>query len=175
MKITVLNGSPRANGNTATMVQAFEKGAAEAGHEVTIIHVGAKKVAGCLGCEYCFAHDGACVRKDDMTEIFEELDQTDLVVFASPIYWWEVTAQMKAVIDRMYSHAKVGFHFDKIILLFNSGSPNVYDAPISMFKSICEYVGWEKVGEVCIPNMEDKDSMKTSPMLDEVYRLGRNL
>lgn len=175
IKITVLNGSPRANGNTATMVQAFEKGATEAGHEVSVIHVGAKKVAGCLGCQYCFTHEGTCVRKDDMTEIWKVLNQTDLLVFASPIYWWEVTAQTKAVIDRLYAHALVGFNFNKIALLFDSGAKDVYDAPISMFQSICDYLKWENVGTICIPNMEDKDSMKSSPMLEDVYKFGGSL
>ena len=169
------NKHPRANGNTATMVQAFEKGATEAGHEVTAIHVGAKKVAGCLGCQYCFTHEGTCVQKDDMTGIWEVLNQTDLLVFASPIYWWEVTAQTKAVIDRLYAHALVGFNFNKIALLFDSGSPEVYDAPISMFKSICSYLKWENAGTICIPDMENKDSMKGSPMLEEVYKFGRSL
>lgn len=175
MKITVLNGSPRGNGNTAIMVEEFVKGATEAGHEVTTIQVGAKKIAGCLGCRYCFAHDGNCVQKDDMAEVWEALNQTDFVVFASPIYWWEVTAQLKAVIDRLYAHALVGFHFNKVAVLLDSGSPEVYDAPISMFKSICVYLKWENVGTICIPNMEDKNSMKTSPMLEDVYKFGRSL
>lgn len=175
MKITVLNGSPRANGNTATMAAEFAKGAAEAGHEVTTIHVGGKKVAGCLGCGYCFTHNGNCVQKDDMTEIWEALNQTDLVVFASPIYWWEVTAQMKSVIDRLYAHGSIGFHFNKIALLLDSASPGVYDAPISMFQSICSYLNWENIRTICIPNMEDMNSMKNSPMLEEVYRFGREL
>ncbi|MDD3138346.1 MAG: flavodoxin family protein [Lachnospiraceae bacterium] len=175
MKITVLNGSPRANGNTGTMVQALEKGATEAGHEVTVLHIGAKKVAGCLGCQYCFGHEGICVQKDDMTGIWEVLNQTDLLVFATPIYWWEVTAQTKAVIDRLYAHALVGFNFNKVALLFDSGSDGVYDAPISMFKSICEYLKWENIGTICVPNMENKDSMKTVPQLAEVYEFGRQI
>ena len=100
MKVTVLVGSPRKGGNTELMVDEFVKGAKEVGHEVEKILLADKNVGGCKACEYCFAHDGECVQKDDMTEIIKKLDETDCLVLASPIYWFNVTAQIKAVIDR---------------------------------------------------------------------------
>ena len=68
MKVTVLVGSPRKGGNTELMVDEFVKGAKEVGHEVEKILLADKNVGGCKACEYCFAHDGECVQKDDMTE-----------------------------------------------------------------------------------------------------------
>jgi len=116
MKITILNGSPRPGGNTEIMADAFRKGAAEAGHEVTQINLAGKKIAGCLGCHHCFANNGECVQKDDMEGILQVIDQTDLLVFASPVYWFDITSQMKSVIDRMYARGKIGFHFAKTAL-----------------------------------------------------------
>ena len=173
MKITILNGSPRPGGNTEIMAQAFEKGAREAGHEVTLINLAGKKITGCLGCHYCFAHDGTCVQKDDMADILKVIDETDLLVFASPIYWFDITAQLKAVIDRMYARGKIGFHFKKTALLLDSGSDGVYDAALAQYKAMCSYLRWQSVGEVCIPNMTEKGSMKTSPLLEKAYALGK--
>ena len=173
MKITILNGSPRPGGNTEIMAQAFEKGAREAGHEVTLINLAGKKITGCLGCHYCFVHDGTCVQKDDMADILKVIDETDLLVFASPIYWFDITAQLKTVIDRMYARGKIGFHFKKTALLLDSGSDGVYDAALAQYKAMCSYLRWQSVGEVCIPNMTEKGSMKTSPLLEKAYALGK--
>lgn len=63
---------------------------------------------------------------------------------------------VQAYLEQLYAHALVGFNFNKIALLFDSGAPEVYDAPISMFKSICDYLKWENIGTICIPNMENK-------------------
>ena len=87
MKIVVLNGSPRVNGNTAAMTKAFAEGAAEAGHEVEIVPVAKLKIAGCLGCEYCHTKGGGkCVQKDDMRKLYPLLEEAEMIVFASPIY-----------------------------------------------------------------------------------------
>ena len=113
MKIVVLNGSPRKGGNTEIMTQAFTKGAEKKGHEVVNLPVGTMKIRGCMACEYCFSHNGECAQKDDMTQVYEKLKDADMVVFASPIYWFDITAQLKAVIDRLYVGATAGFHFHK--------------------------------------------------------------
>ena len=100
MNIVVLSGSPRKGANTDTMVEAFAETAREAGHTVEVVRVAGKKIAGCLGCQYCFAHEGACVQKDDMAGVVEALKGADMVVFASPIYWFDITAQEKAAIEK---------------------------------------------------------------------------
>mgnify|MGYP000125688933 CR=1 FL=1 len=72
-----------------------------------------------MACEYCFSHNGECAQKDDMTQVYAELKDADMVVFASPIYWFDITAQLKAVIDRLYVGATAGFHFHKTALLLD--------------------------------------------------------
>ena len=117
MNIVLWSGSPRKGANTDTMVEAFAETAREVGHTVEVIRVAGKKIAGCLGCQYCFTHEGTCVQKDDMADVIEPLKDADMVVFASPIYWFDITAQEKAAIDRLYAFGATGFPFTKTALL----------------------------------------------------------
>ena len=172
MNIVVLSGSPRKGANTDTMVEAFAETAREGGHTVEVIRVASKKIAGCLGCQYCFAHEGVCVQKDDMANVIESLKDTDMVVFASPIYWFDITAQEKTAIDRLYAFGATGFPFTKTALLLDSHSEGVYDAAIAMYKSTCAYCKWEDQGIVTI---SERDSMASSPKLEEVRELARKL
>ena len=175
MNIVVLSGSPRKGANTDTMVDAFVETAREGGHTVEVIRVADKKIAGCLGCRYCFAHEGACVQKDGMADVLEALKRADMVVFASPIYWFDITAQEKAAIDRLYAFGATGFPFTKTALLLDSHSEGVYDAPIAMYKAACAYCKWDDQGIGTISGMTDRDSMASSPKLDEVRELARKL
>ena len=146
MNIVVLSGSPRKGANTDTMVEAFAETAREGGHTVDVVRVASKKIAGCLGCQHCFTHEGTCVQKDDMADVIESLKGADMVVFASPIYWFDITAQEKAAIDRLYAFGATGFPFTKTALLLDSHSEGVYDAAIAMYKSTCAYCKWEDAG-----------------------------
>lgn len=106
MRILVLNGSPRPKGNTKQMVDAFREGAKSAGHRVDVIDVCKKRIAGCLACEYCHTKgNGVCVQKDDMREVYSLLEEADMLVLASPIYYHGVSGQLKCTIDRFYSAA----------------------------------------------------------------------
>ena len=175
MNIVVLSGSPRKGANTDAMVDAFAETAREGGHTVEVIRVAGKKIAGCLGCRYCFAHEGACVQRDDMADVLEALKRVDMVVFASPIYWFDITAQEKAAIDRLYAFGATGFPFTKTALLLDSHSEGVYDAPIAMYKAASAHCKWDDQGIVTISGMTDRDSMASSPKLDEVRELARKL
>ncbi len=104
MKILVLNGSPRKKGNTAAHLEAFRTGAEEKGHEVCILPVGSLKIAGCMACEYCHGKgNGTCVIKDDMELVIPEIESADMIVFASPIYYYGFSGQMQNLLSRFYS------------------------------------------------------------------------
>ena len=120
MKITILNGSPRKE-NTEAMVNAFAEGAKEAGHEVEILHVGKMKIAGCMGCEYCHGKgEGKCIQKDDMEKVIPAYLDCDMVVYASPIYYFDMTAQILAAMQRVYCIGKPP-KAKKAALLLSSG------------------------------------------------------
>ena len=102
-KVVLLSGSPRPNGNSSMLCDEFIRGAAEAGNKAEKILLSRKKVAGCMGCNACYRNGGICVQKDDMEEIKNKLLEADVIVLASPVYFYSMTAQLKAVIDRTYS------------------------------------------------------------------------
>ncbi len=105
MKIIALQGSPRKKGNTAKILEWMEKELISLGHEIEIIYLNSKNIHGCLACAKCkdLPNEIGCVQKDDAIEILEKMVKAQLVIFASPLYFWGVTAQLKAIIDRTYS------------------------------------------------------------------------
>lgn len=147
MNILVLNGSPRQNGNTAAMVTAFTEGAETKVHQITVIDVCRKKIAGCLGCEYCHTKGrGACIQKDDMQEVYKALKLAEMLVIASPIYYFGFSGQLECAIHRTYAIG-VPNNLKKCMLMLSSGSNNVYDGAIYEYrKAFVEYMGLQDAG-----------------------------
>lgn len=165
MRIAIFNGSPRKE-NTSAMVQAFIEGATSAGHEVKEYQVGQMKIAGCLGCEYCHGKgEGNCVQKDDIEKILPAYKEADMIVFASPIYYFSMTAQIEAAIQRVYCIGKPA-KAQKVALLLSSGSPNVYDAAIAQIKSYCAYVKMDFAGVITANGDENKSEKKLNEIRD---------
>lgn len=175
MNILIITGSPRKGGNTDIMAEAFARGAAESGNQVVVKNAGAMSIAPCAACEYCFAHGGECAQKDDMTEILAEVDRSDMIVFASPVYWFGLSAQMKLVIDRLYARASIGFKPTQTALLLNAMSQGVFEAAVNQYKYINNYLKWTDRGIITISGMSEKGSMKDAPELQSVTELGRSI
>jgi len=166
MKILVLNGSPHKTGNTAALVEAFQKGAQAAGHEVVVCPVGTMNIKGCLGCEYCHTKgEGACIQKDDMQKIYPELNSADMVVIASSVHYFALTGQMQSTIARFYAGMKPA-KATKFGLIASSASPGVfagieaqYNCMIGMFGAenagIIECVGDENKSEAALAKAEE--------------------
>lgn len=159
MKIAILNGSPKV-GNTAAMVNAFAEGAREAGHEVEILHVGKMKINGCLACEYCHTKgEGKCVQKDDMEKVMPAYKEADMVVYASPIYYFDMSAQILAAIQRVYAIGKPA-KATKSALLLSSSSPNPYDGAIATYKAMLAFTGIEDAGIITAAGEENGSEAK---------------
>ena len=170
MKITVLNGSPRKQ-NTSFMVDAFVAGAEEAGHTVEVIQVGKMKIGGCLGCEYCHGKgEGQCIQKDDMEKVYPAFADCDMIVFASPIYYFGMTAQIAAAIQRVYALMKWP-KATKAALLLSSMSPNVYDGAIATYKGILGFTGIEDAGVFTAKDPENS----TEELKQTIYDFAKGL
>lgn len=150
MKILVLNGSPRPNGNTSGMIKVFKDSAETSGHEVTVVDVCRKNIKGCLACEYCHGKGhGACVQKDDMQEIYEHLKDTNMLVLASPIYYHNISGQLKCAIDRFYSalYPTAPKSLKKVAMFLSSGDADMYEgAKFSYDGDFLGYLGLDDVG-----------------------------
>ena len=171
MQILILQGSPRAKGNTAWMAGEFKNAAEAAGHQVTLVNVAHKHIAGCLACEYCHGKgNGACIQKDDMQELYPLMAQAEVLVLAAPIYYFTLSAQIQAPIQRMYcvnAPAKV----KKMALLMSSYSPAVYDGALAEFRDICNYWQVENIGHVSAKIDEQKTEATKQKVLELVAKL----
>ena len=171
MNILILQGSPRANGNTAWMAEEFRKAAEAAGHKVTLVDVAHKKIAGCLACEYCHGKgNGACIQMDDMQELYPLLAEAEVLVLAAPIYYFTLSAQIQAPIQRIYSMNKPG-KLRKTALLASSYSPNVYEGAIGEYHGIRNYWGVEDAGIVTAKI----DEQKTETTREKILELVKNI
>ena len=171
MNILIIQGSPRANGNTAWMAGECRKAAEAAGHKVTLVDVAHKKIAGCMACEYCHGKgNGVCVQKDDMQELYPLLEEAEVLVLAAPIYYFTLSAQIQAPIQRIYNMNKPP-KVRKMALLASSYSPNVYDGAIGEYRGIINYWGVEDTGSVTAKIDEQKTDATRAKILQLVENL----
>lgn len=158
MKIAILNGSPRKE-NTAAMAEAFRQGAEAAGHEVEVLQVGKMKINGCLACEYCHGKGASkCIQEDDLEKLMPAYLESDMIVFASPIYYFAPTAQLEAAWQRVYCIGKPA-KATKAALLLSSAS-GFYDAAIAQYKGFTAYTGLQDMGVCTATGEENKSEAK---------------
>lgn len=175
MKILVLNGSPRIRGNTTAMIEAFAKGSKENGHEVTVVNVCQKNIAGCRACEYCHqknsGHERQCVQKDDMQKVYPILDEAEMIVLASPVYYHSFSGQLQCAINRIYALDKPR-NLKRAALILSSGSDHVYSGAIYEYQnSFLNYLQLEDMG---IYTAFDKQNQSLEK-LEELYQFGQSL
>lgn len=174
MKIIVLNGSPR-KGNTLTAINAFAEGA-KAKHEVEIVDTYQLNVSPCMGCGACECRKG-CVAKDDSNSIVDKIVASDVIVFATPVYWWGMTAQMKMVIDKCYCRGlqlkgkKAG-----VIVVGGSAVDNVqYRLIRDQFGCISEYLQWNILFHNDYCATEKEDLAKDAKAIAELKMIGETI
>jgi multimeric flavodoxin WrbA len=155
MNVLALQGSPRKDGNTATLLESFLDGLRAGGTQtIQEITLQGGDIAPCRNCDACRRmQERYCVIDDAMQELFAPFIQADMVVMASPIYWWNVSAQLKLFIDRLYGldpETRPGFFQGKklvLILTYYSEDPNSgAEITLSMFREIAEYTGMAIAG-----------------------------
>ena len=157
MKIIVLNGSPRPEGNTAAMIRAYSAGAESAGHTVTVFDVCRMNIRGCRACEYCHTKSlRTCVQQDDMQKVYPVLDDADMIILASPIYYHGFSGQLQCAINRIYAQGYPK-KLRKAALLLSSGDKDVYDGAVFAYQnSFIEYLHLEDMGIFTAAGSENK-------------------
>lgn len=157
MKITVITGSPRKNGNTFAMVDAFIKAAEAKGHEIVRFDAAMMKIGGCHACMTCFKTGKACSFDDDFNTIAPHILDADAIVYAMPVYWYSIPAQIKGVIDRVFSFcvAEKPIYGKKmgLICCCEEHDMSVMDGVRLPLERTAALLKWEIVGEVLIPGV----------------------
>ena len=201
MNILILSGSPRKNGNTDLLVEAFVKGASQK-HHVEVISVHAYKVNPCMGCNACAVErqesllsDGRlqpgaaegnacfrnerhiCVQKDDMEIVYEKMAHADMLVVASPVYFYGLSAQLKAVIDRFHHPIRNTFPIKKMALLLVGSAtlPELFDSILTEYQLCLNFFKLEDAGRVLVRGVKDKGDIKNTNALNEAFELGQNI
>ena len=175
-RILVLSGSPRKDGNTERLVASFVKGA-EPNNEVEAISVCDYHINPCIGCNSCFASEAhKCFQNDDMTLVYDKLSKTDIVIIASPVYFYGISAQLKAVVDRLHTPVRNSFPIKKLglILVGAAELPELFDSILTQYRLIMNFFSLEDAGTVLVRGARDKGAVSDGDLM-KAYHLGQSM
>ena len=182
-KICILNGSPRSRGNTKALIASFTKGAEAVGNEVVCFDLQKMDIHGCLGC--CRGGKdpvNPCVQKDDMEKIYPVYREADVVVLASPMYYWGISGQLKCAFDRLFAVAELTPDYenpkkDCILLMAAEGDTEDNFAPVRAFyEGLTSHLGWEDLGIIYAGGNMDAGAIRNRPdQLEQAEALGRSI
>lgn len=175
--VLIISASPRKHGNSDLLCDQFLKGARDAGHPAEKIFLREKKIHYCLACDACKKNGGTCVQKDDMAGILEQIIAADVLVLATPVYFYTMNAQMKTLIDRTVAkYPSLGTKDVYIIIAAADGSTEAMERTIEGFRGFFD----------CYPDMTEKGivygtgawqagDIRGSPAMDEAYGAGKSI
>ena len=178
-KILVFNGSPRPKGNTSALINAFTKGAEESGNFITTFLLDSMNINGCKGC-FNGGKDpkSPCIQKDDMDKIYPVYKEADVVVLATPLYYWTISGQLKTVIDRLFavSEREPDYRMPKkdAVLLMAAGEHG-FEESVYWYERLMEHIDWKDLGQVLAGDVNDIGDIEGRPELQEAYELGRSI
>ena len=177
MKIVILMGSPNLKGSTSILAENFKKGAEENGHIVDVIDVCHADIHPCTGCVAC-GYEGDCILRDDNEHIRKVLLSCDMVVFATPLYYYGMSAQLKTVVDRFcaYNSSLNRRHLKSALLTVAWNADDwTFDALTAHYKTLVRYINFEDKGMVLGYGCGSPSMTRTSKYPEQVYKLGRSL
>ena len=184
MKILGVMGSPRIGGNSDILLDEALAGAKDAGAEVEKIILDRKKIAGCKDCKKC-NETGICVIKDDMLEIHKKILEAYAIIHSVPVYFWSITSQMKAYLDRWCVFFDAEWRWQKVYypkmrgkrigLITVCGDPDVHTADpiVHSFKSTAEMTKLNWLGSVMASASDKGDIIKDETAMQKAFELGR--
>lgn len=178
-KIIILNGSPRKNGNTSALTAEFTRGAIESGNTVTEFHLNTMNIHGCLGC--CGGgkdHSSPCVQKDDMDKIYPVYKDADIVVLASPLYYWTISGQLKTAFDRLFAVAECAPNYcnpKKETVFLMAAEGHEFEESLYWYDRLEQHLGWKSLGKVLCGGVMAVGDIKGKKELTEAYELGKSI
>ena len=175
-KVLILSGSPRKNGNSDILCDEFARGAAEAGNHVEKIRVAEKNIGFCRACYACRG-TGVCAIKDDMAEVLQKMIDADVLVLASPVYFYSIDAQLKALIDRTVARwlevKNKEFYY---IVTAADSEKEAAETTLACFRGYADCVdGAIEKGVIYGMGVYEKGKVKDTAAMKEAYEMGRNV
>lgn len=176
-KVLILSSSPRKGGNSEALASAFAKGAQEAGNQVETVYLREKQYGFCKGCLAC-QKLGRCVIKDDAVEIAARMHDVDVLVFATPVYYYSVSGQLKTMLDRANPLFNTDYAFTKVYLLATAAE----DGPETVAGSEKAVQGWvdcfprcELAGTVLAGGVTAVGEIAGHPALEKARQMGKEI
>lgn len=180
--IAVLLGSPRRDGNSERLATAFAHGASEAGYKVTTLRMTGLKVGGCIDCRRCWSNGKHCFINDDMQTVYEALDDASTIVFATPLYFYSWSTQIKPVWDRLLPYfsenSKVDIRGRRAVLLATAGDDDsaCFDGLKKSFELACGFCKWDIAGTICATDVYKAGEIsEKGDWLQRAEALGRSM
>lgn len=178
-KIVILNGSPRMKGNTSALTAAFTKGAESSGHTVTEFFLGSMNINGCKGC-FCGGKNpnSPCVQKDDMEKIYPVYKEADIVVLASPLYYWTISGQLKCAFDRLFAVAECDPDYrnpKKESVLIMTAEGHGFEESEYWYDRLEKHIGWKSLGKVLCGGVMNIGDIEGRPELNTAFKLGKSI
>lgn len=175
--VLILSGSPRKNGNSDILCDAFARGAVESGHQVEKIRVAEKNIHPCIACYHCRDNGGKCAFQDDMTEVLQKMIDADVLVLASPVYFYSIDAQLKAVIDRTVARwlEVKNKEFYYIVTMADEETASA-DTTLACFRGYADCVeGAMEKGVIIGSGVYEPGTVKQTSAMEEAYEMGKNV
>ena len=177
MKIVVLEGSPNKNGSSNLLADCFRQGAEEAGHTVEIIDAARADIHPCTGCIHC-GYEGPCVQRDEIDQIRPQILEADMMVFVTPLYYYGMSAQLKALIDRFcaFNSSIQRRHMKSALLAVAWNSDDwTFEALEAHYKTLVRYLNFEDRGMVLGVGCGTPSMTRHSEFPQQAYSLGNRL
>ncbi len=178
-KVVAFMGSPRKNGNTATLVNEVIRGAQDVGAETTVFNLYDLNIKPCQGCLVC-RKTGHCFIQDDFQNMFKHIVDADVVIFGSPVYIWQVTAQMKLLWDRLCGlfdeNFKPRYAAKRLIMVYSQGNPNPqsFQTSFQTNEAVLKMFGLNVVDTILVTGGGDPDtSANNKELLSKAYEIGK--
>ena len=182
MKITAFLGSPRAGGNTDILTEHMLKGTQDAGLETEAIALRKLKIHPCTGCDKCWTNGQPCVFKDDMDGLYDAIAGSDILVFATPVYWYSCTAIMKAFVDRLVPFNRpegrplIQGKQAILITAYEEDGPTAAEPLVRMFELSFDYLGLQFIDKLIVSGVGPKGAVLEKPdALKQAYEIGIEL
>lgn len=176
MKITVITGSPHKAGTSTLLADKFIAGAEKNGHKVFRFNAAFKNIHACTGCNAC-GMNGPCVFKDDIErELMPELLDSDMIVLVTPLYYYDMSAQLKTVIDRMHGRLR-SFDGKKSILMATAWNSVgwTFDTLVDHYDSLVEFMHWQDMGKVLALGSGTRRMIEGTEFPEQAERLGMSI